>query len=407
MVSVLLLGAVVGALSSGRIADRYGRRPLLAGLGALFFLGIVAAAVAGGYGVLLLGRIIMGLAVGGVSATVPTYLGEMAPTQVRGRVLSLNQLLVTVGLLASYLVNWAFSQSGQWRAMFWVGGIPSALLVLACLWLPESPVWSIAHGRTEQARKVLDRVTEPGGADLVVSRVRGTDRDGEQRRGGTGSGPGGVRALFAPAVRPALLVGLILAALQQFSGINTILYYAPTIMGEAGLSASKAIYYSVFIGVINVIITVVSVNLVDRLGRRPLLLGSLVGMGISIALLGVAFAAGLSPLLMLIFMLLYIVAFGIGMGPVFWVLLGEIFPPAQRAEGSSAGATVNWLSNFVVSLLFLPLIGAIGQAPTFWIFAVICALGVVFVAQWVPETRGRHADEVGEDLRRRWNVRAK
>ncbi|PZH06995.1 MFS transporter [Streptomyces sp. NTH33] len=407
VVSVLLLGAVVGALVSGRIADRYGRRPLLAGLGVLFFLGIAAAAVAGGYAVLLLGRIIMGLAVGGVSATVPTYLGEMAPAQVRGRVLSLNQLLVTIGLLASYLVNWAFSGSGQWRGMFWVGGIPSALLVLACLWLPESPVWSIAHGRTDQARKVLDEVTEPGGADLVISRFGSTDRGDGQRRGGTGSRPGGVWALLAPAVRPALLVGLILAALQQFSGINTILYYAPTIMGEAGLSASKAIYYSVFIGVINVIITVVAVNLVDRLGRRPLLLGSLAGMGISIALLGVAFAAGLSPLLMLVFMLLYIVAFGIGMGPVFWVLLGEIFPPAQRATGSSAGATVNWLSNFVVSLLFLPLISAIGQAPAFWIFAVICALGMAFVAKWVPETRGRHADEVGADLRRRWNVRAK
>ncbi|MGW3678661.1 MFS transporter [Streptomyces prasinus] len=202
------------------------------------------------------------------------------------------------------------------------------------------------------------------------------------------------------------LVGVILAALQQFCGINTILYYAPTIMGEAGLSASRSIYYSVFIGVVNVIVTIVSVYLVDRIGRRPLLLLSLVGMGVSIALLGVAFSAELDPVLMLVFMLLYIVAFGVGMGPVFWVLLGELFPPAQRAEGSSAGSTVNWLSNFVVSLLFLPLIQAIGHGPTFWIFAVICVLGVAFVARWVPGTRGRHADEVGEDLRRRWNAPA-
>ncbi|WP_016827864.1 sugar porter family MFS transporter [Streptomyces viridosporus] len=409
VVSVLLLGAVVGALVSGRIADRYGRRPLLAGLGVLFLLGIVAAAVAGGYWLLMLGRVVMGLAVGGVSATVPTYLGEMAPAQIRGRVLSLNQLLITLGLLTSYLVNWAFAESGNWRAMFWVGGVPSALLVLVCLWLPESPVWQINHGRTDRARRTLDKVTEPGGTDLVVSRFEdtghGTDRDDGQRGDGAGSGPGGVRALLAPAVRPALLAALILAALQQFSGINTILYYAPTIMGQAGLSASNAIYYSVFIGVINVIVTVVSLGLVDRLGRRPLLLGSLAGMAVSIALLGVAFVADLSPLLMLVFMMLYIVAFGVGMGPVFWVLLGEIFPPAQRAEGSSAGATVNWLSNFVVSLLFLPLISAVGEGPTFWIFAVICVLGVAFVARWVPETRGRHIDEVGEDLHRRWNVR--
>ncbi|MEU3950430.1 MFS transporter [Streptomyces sp. NPDC029526] len=220
-------------------------------------------------------------------------------------------------------------------------------------------------------------------------------------------GRGGMRALWVPAVRPALLVGVILAALQQFSGINTILYYAPTIMGQAGLSASNAIYYSVFIGIVNVIITVVSLGLVDRIGRRPLLIGSLGGMAVSIALLGIAFVADLSPLVMLIAMMLYIVAFGIGLGPVFWVLLGEIFPPAQRAEGSGAGATVNWLSNFVVSLLFLPLISAIGEGPTFWIFAGICVIGVGFVAKWVPETRGRHIDEVGQDLHRRWNARAR
>lgn len=154
------------------------------------------------------------------------------------------------------------------------------------------------------------------------------------------------------------------------------------------------------------LITIVSVNLVDRIGRRPLLLFSLVGMGVSIALLGAAFSADLAPVLMLVFMMLYIVAFGVGMGPVFWIMLGELFPPARRAEGSSAGSTVNWLSNFVVSLAFLPLISVIGHGPTFWIFAGICVAGVAFVAKWVPETRGRHADEVGEDLRRRWNAPA-
>lgn len=405
-VSILLLGAVVGALISGRISDRYGRRPLLAGLGVTFFVGIAAAALAPSYLLLLLGRFVMGLAVGGVSATVPTYLGEMAPAQIRGRVLSLNQLLITIGLLTSYLVNWALADTGQWRAMFGVGAIPAALLFFAALWLPESPTWLIRNGKTERARKVLDSVTEPGGADKVIARVGGTDRDAEQRRGRGESKSAGVRGLLTRRALPALLVAVILAALQQFAGINTILYYAPTIMGQAGLSASNAIYYSVFIGAINVAVTVLSLYLVDRLGRRPLLLASLTGMGIAIGLVGAAFAVGLNPVIMLMFMLLYIVAFGIGMGPVFWVMLGEIFPPDQRAEGSSAGATVNWISNFVVSLVFLPLITAIGQAPTFWIFAVICALGLAFVAKWVPETRGRHADEVGEDLHRRWNVSA-
>ncbi len=175
-------------------------------------------------------------------------------------------------------------------------------------------------------------------------------------------------------------------------------------MSQAGLSASNAIYYSIFIGMVNVAVTVLSLYLVDRIGRRPLLLGSLVGMAVTIGLLGVAFAVSLSPLLMLVFMMLYIVAFGIGLGPVFWVMLGELFPSDQRARGASAGATVNWLSNFLVSLLFLPLIEAIGQTWTFWLFAGICVLGVVFVAKWAPETRNRDADEVGADLARRWNM---
>ena len=400
-VSVLLLGAVIGALGSGRISDRHGRRPLLAGLGAAFFIGVVAVTFAPAYWLLLLGRFVMGLAVGGVSATVPTYLGEMAPAQIRGRVLGLNQLLITVGLLTSYLVNWALADAELWRVMFGVAALPSALLFFAALWLPESPTWLIENGQPEKARKVIDKVAEPGGADRVVERVGRAHRDGRQD---SDSGSGGLRELFHGTALAAFVVAVMLAALQQLAGINTILYYAPTIMSQAGLSASNAIYYSIFIGVVNVAVTVLSLYLVDRIGRRPLLLGSLVGMAVTIGLLGVAFAVSLSPVLMLVFMMLYIVAFGIGLGPVFWVMLGELFPSDQRARGASAGATVNWLSNFLVSLLFLPLIEAIGQTWTFWLFAGICVLGVVFVAKWAPETRNRDADEVGADLARRWNM---
>ncbi|RKS73445.1 sugar porter (SP) family MFS transporter [Actinomadura pelletieri DSM 43383] len=404
VVSVLLLGAVAGAvagaLSCGRIADRYGRRPLLAALGVVFLVGIVIAAAAHSYGVMLLARIIMGMAVGGVSATVPTYLGEIVPPQIRGRILSLNQLLITIGLLASYITNWVFADAENWRAMFAVGAIPSAALVIACIWLPESPRWLIRRGRTDEARRILERITRPGVPDRVIERYT-PDREDHAKIETEG---GRARALLLPRYRPALLVAMILAALQQFCGINTILYYAPTIMETTGLSASNAIYYSVFIGVVNVIITLVSLALIDRIGRRPLLIVSLAGMGLSIAMLGLAFAVELSPVITLAFMMLYIVAFGLGMGPVFWVLLGEIFPPALQAEGSSAGATVNWLSNFAVSLAFLPLIDALGQETTFWIFAGICVLGLLFVSLWVPETRGRRTHEVGVDLRQRWNV---
>jgi MFS transporter, SP family, galactose:H+ symporter len=407
IVSVLLLGAAVGALSSGRASDRYGRKATLGVLAIIFTIGIVVAALSTGYLMLLLGRIVMGVGVGGVSALVPTYLAEISPAQIRGRMLTLNQLLITVGLLAAYLVNMAFASSENWRAMFWIGAIPSVALALGVIRLPESPAWLIANDRTDKAKTMLAYVTEPGGADLVIARY-GREEAARQHANAADHEPErkGMRALLAPHLRAALVVGLGLAALQQFAGINTIIYYAPTIMQETGLNASNSIYYSVGIGIVNLLMTIVSIRLVDKVGRRVLLLVSLVGMAVSVALLGLAFIADLSSVLTLAFMLLYIVSFAIGMGPVFWVVLGEIFPTRERAQGTGVGSTVNWVANFAVSLVFLPLVSAIGQGETFWIFAVVCALGILFVYRFVPETRNRNYLEINDDLQRRWQRRS-
>lgn len=404
VVSVLLLGAVAGALASGRISDRVGRRRTLGLLGVVFTVGIVITATAGVYGTVILGRAVMGVGIGGVSAVVPTYLGEISPAQIRGRMLTLNQLLIVIGLLVSYLVNLALAGSGDWRAMFWLGAIPSVLLVVESVWLPESPRWQFSHGREELARAFLRSVTEPGEDDNVIARYEAEDaeqRDAEAREGGPG---GSLRALFAPHVRPATVVALSLAVLQQFAGINTILYYAATILDRTGLSASNAIDYSVAIGVINLIMTIVSIRLIDRLGRRALLLTSLAGMSVAVAFLGISFLADLGSVVTLVAMMLYIVFFAIGMGPVFWVLLGEVFPSHRRAQGASAGSTANWLSNFAVSLAFLPVIGWIGQGGTFLVFAAICVVGLWFVVRWVPETRGRNYLQIQEDLEHRFGL---
>lgn len=403
VVSVLLLGAMAGALCSGGIADRVGRRRTLGALGVVFIAGIAIAALATGYPMMLLGRLVMGLGVGGVSAVVPTYLSEISPTRIRGRMLTLNQLLITVGLLASYLVNLAFAGSENWRAMFWIGAIPAAALVIGIAWVPESPSWLVRRGRLDQARAALGRVTDDAGTRAVIDGYR--DQEDARRRedeADGATGVGGMRRLLAPRVRPALVVALTLAVVQQFAGINTIIYYAPTIMRESGLSASNAIFYSVFIGIINLAMTVVSIRLVDRVGRRPLLLVSLAGMLVTLALLGLSFVADLDSLITLTCMLLYIVAFAIGMGPVFWVLLGEVFPARERAEGAAVGSTTNWLANFAISLAFLPLVSAIGQGETFWLFAMVCAVGVWFVGRYVPETRDRRQEEIDADLRARW-----
>jgi sugar porter (SP) family MFS transporter len=399
VVSVLLLGAIAGALTIGRVSERFGRKRTLGIVGLTFSVGIVIVAAANSYGVMLIGRLIMGLGVGGVSALVPTYLSEISPAQIRGRMLTLNQLLITLGLLVSYLVDWAFAGSENWRAMFLVGLIPSVGLVLGSLRLPESPAWLVNHGKEAEMRTLVRSVASDKAADTVLELHA---REEEQRRRARAEGEReGWRALNSPRLHAALVVGLTLAAVQQFGGINTVIYYAPTIMQDTGLSATNAILYSVFIGLINFGMTIVSLRLIDRIGRRPLLLVSLLGMFGSLLVLGLAFVADWSSVIILLFILLYIVAFAVGMGPVFWVLLGEIFPTQNRAAGVSAGSTMNWTANFAVSLAFLPLLSAIGTGETFWLFAIVCAFGIWFVGRYVPETKDREFPEVDVELQAR------
>ncbi|GGY10648.1 sugar porter family MFS transporter [Streptomyces anandii] len=400
VVSVLLIGAMLGALGAGRLADRHGRRRTLAVEGLVFIAGTAILVFATGYAMLLVGRVVLGLAVGAASATVPVYLSEVSPTELRGRFLTLNQLMITTGILISYLVNLAFASGGLWRGMFAVGAIPALLMVAGAMFLlPESPQWLILEGRTDQARQVIESVSSEERANHLIelaTRRRATEdkeKDSDKKNW---------RVLLVPRVRPALIVGLTLAGAQQFGGINTIIYYAPTLMEKTGLSASNSIFYSVAIGVINLIMTVVAIKLVDRAGRRPLLLGSLTGMLVMLVLLGFSYVADMSSVLSLVFMVVYIASFAVGLGPVFWVLVGELFPSSARAAGSGASTAVNWASNFVVSLVFLPLADAIGPGATFWIFAAVCAFTLWFVGRYVPETRNREFNEVDAALQARF-----
>ncbi|WP_436739862.1 sugar porter family MFS transporter [Streptomyces sp. BBFR102] len=402
VVSVLLIGAVFGALLSGRLADRIGRRRTLVLVALVFLGGTAVVTLADGFAMLLTGRIVLGLSVGAASSTVPVYLSEISPPAVRGRLLTLNQLMITLGILVAYLVNLAFSAGEQWRGMFAVGAIPAALLLAAALWLlPESPQWLIAHGHTEAAHRGITALIGRDAADEVVGRARrrAAEESAARERGA------GRKKLLTPDVRPALVIGLTLAAVQQLGGINTIIYYAPTIIERTGLSASNSILYSVCIGVINLVMTVVALRLVDRAGRRPLVLVSLAVMAVSLLLLGLSFVVDLGSGLTLLFMVVYIAAYAGGLGPVFWTLVGEVFPPSVRAAGSSASTAVNWVSNFAVSLTFLPLASALGQGETFWIFAVICVLAFAFVARYLPETKDRDADAIDRALHQRFRAR--
>ncbi|MFF4964415.1 sugar porter family MFS transporter [Streptomyces sp. NPDC001037] len=403
VVSVLLIGALLGAVAAGRMAENLGRRKALGIEGAVFLIGTAILVAAPGYGALLVGRVVLGLAVGAASATVPVYLSEVSPKEIRGRVLTLNQLMITTGILISYFVNLLFASGGQWRGMFAVGALPALGIVVGALWvLPESPQWLIRHGRRDEARALIVSVAGEERADHLIEQAQRRETQGLRS---DSPRAGGWRVLLEPRVRAALIVGLTLAAVQQFGGINTIIYYAPTTIENTGLSASNSILYSVAIGVINLLMTIVAIKLVDRAGRRRLLLGSLASMLVMLALLGLSFVIGMNALLSLLCMVVYIAAFAVGLGPVFWVLIGEIFPPHARAAGSSASTAVNWISNFVVSLVFLPVANVIGQGQTFWVFAAVCAFGLWFVSRYVPETRGRDFEQVDAALQTRFRKR--
>jgi MFS transporter, SP family, galactose:H+ symporter len=395
VVSLLLVGATIGALGARRLTEPWGRRTTLGIEGLVFLVGTAIAILAVNFWMLLVARLVLGLAVGAVSATVPIYLAEIGPIEIRGRILTLNQLLITVGILVSYLVDLAFAGAENWRGMFAVGGIPAAVIAVGALCLlPESPAWQLRHGREEEARKFITFVTDKEHADQLIERWAGLERlEGLKT---------GWRVLMAPRVRPALIVGLTLAAVQQFGGINTVIYYAPTIIQQTGLTASNSIFYSVAIGAINLVMTIVAFQFIDRAGRRLLLLVSLAGMVVTLTLMGLSAVLHLGSGLLLLFMLLYIIAFAVGLGPVFWVLIGEIFPTPARAAGSSASTAVNWAANFAVSLFFLTVVDVIGQGQTFWIFALICAFALWFVGRYVPETRERHFDEVDAALQARF-----
>jgi sugar porter (SP) family MFS transporter len=401
LVSVMPLGAMAGALVASRLADGLGRRRTLIGVSLVLMAACALSAAAPDAVVLLLARAVIGLGVGAASSTIPLYLSEIAPPDRRGRLVTLNQLMIVSGILASYVVALVFSGSGQWRWMLAAGLLPVATLLAGMLRAPESPAWLDANGETEQARSVILRVASE---DVVEDMLDGFRRLREQQRRALG-----VRDLVRSDARPALAIGVGLALAQQLGGISAIVYYAPRIMERTGLSASSSILYSVIVGLVNVGATVLAVGLIDRAGRRPLLLTSLAGMFLSLTLLGLTFELDVGSAgswLALICILIYIASFATGMGPIFWVLIAEIFPPQARGAGAGLATAVNWFTNFLVGLLFLPVATAVGQGPTFWIFAVVSALAYGFVRRYVPETKGRTFSQIQAEVQARWGGRA-
>src|SRR5579875_88174 len=396
VVSAVLMGAVVGAVFGGRLADRLGRRKVLIQVAILFMIGAIGTALAPTPALLAIGRAVVGIAIGVASFTAPLYISEVSPARVRGKLVSLNQLMITIGIVVSYLADYGFAGVHAWRWMFGVAAIPALILVIGLIFVPESPRWLMSRGFQERARAILSRIRQGSNVDAEMSEIALSLNKQE----------GGLREILSDAVRPALVVGIGLAIFQQFTGINTVIYYAPTIFQFAGFaSASAAILATAGVGLINVLLTIVALRLLDRAGRRPLLLWGLVGMIASLGLLGFAF---LSPSLSsalawiaVVSLAIYVACFAIGLGPVFWLMIAEIYPLRVRGRAMAVATVANWGANLVVALTFLSLLHSLGRAWTFWLYAIIGVLAWIFVYRLVPETKGRTLEELEEYWRAR------
>ncbi len=389
VISSVLLGAVIGAAFGGPLADRIGRRRALILTAVIFALGAVGTALAPGVAWLIVGRVIVGAAIGAASFTAPLYISEVSPVAIRGRLVALNQIALTAGIVVSYLVDYALAEARGWRWMFGLATIPAVALGIGMLFVPESPRWLISRALPEKAHAVLQRIR--GAADV--------DREFTDIRTSVDQQSGGWTELLSPLVRPALIVGIGLAIFQQVTGINTVIYYAPTIFQFAGFtSASVAILATVGVGVVNLLMTVVAMLLLDRVGRRPLLLTGLVGMVLSLGVLGLAFALpGLQQNLGWIAvgsLMAYVGAFAIGLGPVFWLLISEIYPLKIRGLAMSVATVANWGMNLLVALTFLTLIQLLGRPATFWLYGVVGIGAWIFAYRLVPETKGRTLEDI-------------
>jgi sugar porter (SP) family MFS transporter len=399
--SWVTLGALFGALIAGATADRIGRRWTAVAAGILFAGGALIETVSPGAALLTVGRVVTGVGVGFASVVAPLYAAEMSPKWLRGRFVSTYQLAITVGIFFAYLADDALTSSDRWRLMFGLAVIPGVALAIGFLVMPESARWLLKMGRRDQARSSAVKVGGPEAADRELATIE-ADLQAEAREGEASWGE-----VFSPVLRRALWVGLGLAVLQQVTGINAIIYYANEIFAEAGFTTAeaqaKATLYAV--GLVNVLATLIAVAWVDRFGRRPLLLTGVVGMGVSLAAVGVSFAtlstsaaseqhATTGGIVTVIALVVFIASFAFSMGPIVWTMISEIYPNRVRGRAISVATAVNWFAAFLVAQFFLSIVDAIGESTTFFVFSLLCVVTFVFVWFLVPETKGRSLEEI-------------
>lgn len=385
----LLVGCIIGAAAAGWLTDRFGRRRVIGVAALLFAASSVLAAIPTTIDQFIVARLIGGLGIGAASVLAPMYIAEVAPAGIRGRLVSFNQLAIVTGILLAYLVSWALAgyDSFGWRAMFAFALLPALALAVALIWTPESPRWLLQKGRRAEAMKVLTDTIGADEAEVEIAEIEANLAGPEAPW----------RALFEGNARPRILIGVALAILVQFTGINAVLFYGSVILKDqvGGFGDQGAIGANVLLGVVNLLATLVALPMIDRLGRKPMMVGSALAMAGAQLVLGWAFGvAAPQAWIVITCMLLATAAFAFGLGTCFWVLMSEIFPLRLRGRATSIAVLVLWAATLAVTVTFLSMTEAIGARGTFWSYAAMCALFAAVVAIWVPETKGKTLEEL-------------
>jgi sugar porter (SP) family MFS transporter len=395
VVSAVLVGAAFGAAAGGVLTGRFGRRKLIILAGMIFTMSAIGTALAPTIPWLITGMVVSGLAIGIASFISPMYIAELVPANVRGALVAVNMLAITTGIVIAYLVDYAFSSTQGWRYMFGLAAIPAVGLAIGMWRLPDSPRWLISKSKLEDAKRVLERVRTVSDVGPEIKEIQESMRQ---------QGAGGFTGLFQPSLRMAFIVGLGLAIFQQTTGINTVIYYAPTIFKFAGIKAAgPAILAGAGLTMLMWCFHILSIFLLDRVGRRPLLLIGVAGQILGLAILGAAFQiqqlASWKSYIAISSLAIYVSSFAVGLGPIFWLVISEIYPLKVRGAAMSTVTVTNWTLNLLVSVTFLSLVAALGRGGTFWLYGAIAVAALVFFYRMVPETKGKTLEQIEAYMR--------
>ena len=403
--SSALIGAIIGALVSGSLSDRFGRKPILIIAAFLFFISALGCTIPNSFIFLIVARIIGGIGVGMASVLAPLYISEFSPPNIRGKLIALYQLSIVIGILLAYLSNWLllkFSQestslfnetdklykifvSEVWRGMFGFEMIPSGLFILLLFLIPESPRWLIKNNNPEKGFNILTKISGEKIAEKEFKEIKNS----------ISKFKGELSDLLRPGLRLALLVGIGLSVFGQFTGVNIIIYYGPTILENAGFKIDGALQFQVAIGLINLIFTILALWKIDRWGRRPLLVYGMFSVFISLIIIAFQFTFGSSQGILIVVMLcIYMASLALSINAVIWVLIGEIFPNRIRGSAMSIVTFTNWGANFLTAFTFPWYIDKIGMGGGFFTFAGMCLLATMFFNKYVPETKGKTLEEI-------------